>query len=58
MTIVYFSCGRVTLKNCRTRPAPSSVAASYIEAGICRTPAWYSSEWNGTNDHEITMITV
>ena len=29
--IVYFSCGRVMLKNCRTRPAPSICAASYIE---------------------------
>ena len=38
--IVYFSCGRVMLKNCRTRPAPSIWAASYKETGICRTPAW------------------
>lgn len=38
--IVYFSCGRVMLKNLRIRPAPSSSAASYIERGICRTPPW------------------
>ena len=38
--IVYFSCGRVMLKNCRTRPAPSICAASYIDVGICRTPPW------------------
>jgi hypothetical protein len=36
--IVYFSCGTVMLKNCRTRPAPSIAAASYIVAGICRAP--------------------
>ena len=29
--IVYFSCGRVMEKNCRTRPAPSITAASYID---------------------------
>ena len=38
--IVYFSCGSVMLKNCRTRPAPSSSAASYIDRGIWRTPPW------------------
>ena len=38
--IVYFSCGTVMLKNCRTRPAPSIWAASYIVVGICRTPPW------------------
>ena len=38
--IVYLSCGSVMLKNWRTRPAPSSSAASYIERGICRTPPW------------------
>ncbi len=38
--IVYFSCGRVIEKNCRTRPAPSICAASYIDPGICRTPPW------------------
>jgi len=29
---VYFNCGRVMAKNCRTRPAPSSCAASNSEA--------------------------
>ena len=38
--IVYLSCGSVMAKNWRTRPAPSSSAASYIERGICRTPPW------------------
>jgi hypothetical protein len=38
--IVYLSCGSVILKNCRTRPAPSICAASYIEVGICRTAPW------------------
>jgi hypothetical protein len=27
----------VMLKNCRTRPAPSICAASYMDSGICRT---------------------
>ena len=38
--IVYFSWGRVILKNMRTRPAPSSWAASYIDLGIWRTAPW------------------
>ena len=38
--IVYLSCGSVIEKNCRTRPAPSICAASYIEVGICRTAPW------------------
>ena len=38
--IVYFSWGRVILKKVRTRPAPSSWAASYIDLGIWRTAPW------------------
>src|SRR3954451_20188250 len=45
--IVYLSCGSVIEKNWRTRPAPSIVAASYMERGICRMAPWYRSEWNG-----------
>jgi hypothetical protein len=34
------SCGSVTEKNWRVRPAPSSRAASYSDSGICRAAPW------------------
>ena len=37
---VYRSCGSVMWKNCRTRPAPSMVAASYRVLGMARAAPW------------------
>src|SRR5699024_12681141 len=55
--IVGRSNGNVIDQRVRTRPAPSRVAASYTEVGICCSPARKNNEMYPTVDHTCTNST-